>query len=501
MRLLLAIISIALILSFLIYPSAFIYSHSTLPDNNDTRLIAYIISQAQDNFVQLRPLHYATYFAPYQNTLTYSEPFFLSALLTLPIRTFDTSPIFIANSAYILGFVLTFISSFYFFDYLFKNFFSALLATLLFNLSGFHLTYLPHLQMYSLWPVFLALLFFLRYCDTPRLSYFFLFFLSITAQMAESIFPIYLLFFTIILLPQTIRWVFALNTKYLLLVFTIFLPLWFYLLFPYIVLHHSFPEAVRPIRDAAHFSLGLEEIFTKFHSWTIIVLFIISNLCSQSVFFAAIFCKVRRAWTYILIFSLIMSLGPVLKFAGHTIKVFGLPIPLPYAAFYYLFPGFNGFRTPGRFIILTALAATIIIVIKLEPLFNKLKSTTKFLILISLVLILLLETKVPRPGYTVDPTPPTVYEQVKKLPQDRIILELPILLWNDPGHELESLRSLYSLEHGHRRLGGFSGFAPLAWIDLVEHLKTSGLDQINRATLKSLGITHLVENNTLTPLP
>ena len=100
-----------------------------------------------------------------------------------------------------------------------------------------------------------------------------------------------------------------------------------------------------------------------------------------------------------------MSLGPVLKIFGHTVKIFGLPMPLPYAAFYYLFPGFNGFRTPSRFIILAALAATIIIVIKLEPFFNKLKSSTRFLILISLALILLLEAKVPLPGYVVDPAP------------------------------------------------------------------------------------------------
>jgi hypothetical protein len=51
-----------------------------------------------------------------------------------------------------------------------------------------------------------------------------------------------------------------------------------------------------------------------------------------------------------------MSLGPVLKWSSQTIKIFHLPIPLLYTIFYYVFPGFNGFRTPSRFMLLFAFA-------------------------------------------------------------------------------------------------------------------------------------------------
>ena len=88
----------------------------------------------------------------------------------------------------------------------------------------------------------------------------------------------------------------------------------------------------------------------------------------------------------------------------------------------------------------------------------------------------------------------------KKLPQNTVILELPIKLWNMEGHEIESIRSLYSLEHGKRRVGGFSGFAPLAWIDLVEKINANGLNQENTNRLHSLGVTHVIENNILRPL-
>lgn len=69
------------------------------------------------------------------------------------------------------------------------------------------------------------------------------------------------------------------------------------------------------------------------------------------------------------------------------------------------------------------------------------------------------------------------------------------------GHEIESIRSLYSLEHGRRRVGGFSGFAPLSWIKLVENVNANGLDAQNINQLKTLGVTHIVENDRVFPLP
>jgi len=118
-----------------------------------------------------------------------------------------------------------------------------------------------------------------------------------------------------------------------------------------------------------------------------------------------------------------------------------------------------------------------------------------------LVLLLSLEGRFPLPSYPVDITLPSVYQKVKELPASAIILELPIKLWVGPDHEIESVRSLYSLEHGHRRVNGFSGFSPLVWIDLVQKLNANGLDDENLNRLHALGVTHVVEDNHLYPLP
>lgn len=555
-----------LILSFVsllcilyIYPSAFIYSKDTLPDNNDTRLIAYIIGQVQQNITKHQPLFYGTFFAPDKNTLAYSDPFITSAVFTLPFRMFTNSPIQIFNIALILGAILTIISSYLLFSYLFKDHWLATLSVILFNFSGYHFSYLPHLQMFSLWAMLLAIYFFLRFLNENKLVFLTLFFISVTLQMSESLFPVYLIFFTIVilLLSRPARSILAgekpnshneqaliqstyyrfpiwsgmtKQIKKIILHSLPFLPLWALLLFPYLQLHFSFPEATRPIRDAAAFSLGVDEIFTKYHSWTLIIIFLISIVALYSE------CrkqfrdepgeagvKVRRSlnlntkiksvdnkwvlaseyicWKIIFLFSLIMSLGPVLKIFGKNIRIFGLPIPLPYTLFYYLFPGFTGFRTPSRFIILTLLAAAILIGYWLKPVFAKLKSKTKLVFIIFILTLLFIEADLPLKAYPVNINMHPVYQEVKNLPKDATILELPIKLWNSLDHEIESIRSLYSLVHQHRRFNGFSGFATNKWIELTQKIEANGLNKENITALQSLGITHIIENNTLSHLP
>jgi hypothetical protein len=478
-------------LFFFIYPSAFLSSNTSLPDTNDTRLISYIIGQVQQNITLRQPLFYGTFFAPDTNTLSYSDAFITTSLITLPFRLLTSSPIVIFNISLILGFVLTFMSAYILFDYIFQNTWLNIITTLLLTLSGYHFSYLPHLQMFNIWSLLLSIYFYLRFQKENNSHFLTLFFITVTLQLVESIFPVYLIFFTTFILflqkPSQIK---KILSKLL-----FFIPLWIILIFPYLKLHFTFPEAKRSIHDAAHFSLGLEEVFTKYHGTTSLVIFILSSL-----FVKGISAK-SKSWWFLFTLSLLMSLGPVIKIFGNTLKVLGLPIPLPYFIFYYLFPGFTGFRTPSRFIILTLLAITIISGYSLQKLFVKLKTKTKITVSLLILSLLLYELSPPITSYPVDITPPQIYQQVSTLPANSIILELPIKLWNDKGHEIESIRSIYSLSHRHRRFGGFSGFATNHWIETVQKINEEGLNQENINTLKLLGVTHVVERSHLTPLP
>lgn len=273
------------------------------------------------------------------------------------------------------------------------------------------------------------------------------------------------------------------------------LPLWYLLAKPYLDLHSQFPEAVRSIRDAAHFSLGLDELFTRYHSLIFFALFLFSLifLIRRSLPKANDQKSNIIVLIAILISSFLMSLGPVLKIFGQTVKIFGLPIPLPYTLFYYLVPGFNGFRTPSRWLLLAALAAMIISSFS----FRKLKSLNQKLVLLVVFLLVVLEGRPFHTSYSIDYEPPAVYRQVKDLPKDAVIIELPIKLWSSTDNQIESLRALYSLYHQHRRFNGYSGFNTLAWQSLVSSILADGLDKNNTDRLKKLGVTHIVSENKL----
>jgi len=45
-----------------------------------------------------------------------------------------------------------------------------------------------------------------------------------------------------------------------------------------------------------------------------------------------------------------------------------------------------------------------------------------------------------------------------------------------------------------------SGFATNAWVDLVQQINTDGLTDENRTKLHEIGVTHVIENNSFSPL-
>lgn len=502
---LLVLITLTLCLALL--PSLLLHPGNFLPDQNDSLQITYNLNQIQDNLLHRQPLFYGLFFSPFKNTLTYNDSQLISATLTLPLRLLPhLSPLIIYNSILILlGFVATALTTFILINHLTQERFLAFLGALLFTFSGYHLKFLPHLNVFNLIFLPLSLFYFHQFTQKPKPKTFFLFCLCLAAQFIDSFFSAYLIVFATI--PIFIATSFRENLTHLkqnlLHYLIIILPLIILLAtfsYPYLSLHFVFPEASRSIRDSAHFANSLDGLITEYQSLTLLLLLILSIFISRLSKIPNNFKSLTQTYSIIGIFGLIMSLGPVLKISGQTVKLLGYPIPLPYAFFYYLFPGFTGFRTPSRWILLFSLAATILICLNLKGFFSKLSPKNKILSIILVSLLLLLEAQGRHPTFPVNLQIPSVYQEVHSLPADAAILELPIKLWNMPEAEIESLRSLYSLRHGHRRLNGYAGFAPASWIDLVNQINGSGLTPTNISTLRTFGITHVVENNALRPL-
>lgn len=454
-----------------------------LPDDNDSLLITYILNQSQQNFLSGdKSRFWGSFFAPFSDTLRYSDSFTTSALLTLPWS--GQAPAVIFNTAALIALLFTSLTTFLLIKHLTKSSPLGLFGALMFNFSGFHWHYFSHLQVFGLWSLPLALYLYLRWQEQGKTKNFAVLLLVLTAQIAESFFLFYVTVFGLLVLMLNQRP--HLKRPESLLMAGAGL-IWLAFAFPYWQLTQEFDEAKRTIRDAAHFSLGLDELLPKYKGQILALLAVITFPNLKGRF---------RPFLAILGLGIIMALGPVLKFGQLTVKFFSLPLPLPYSIFYYLVPGFTGFRTPSRWIVLAALAAVVLICLGL----NGIRSRLLKISLAAVFTILVIgQTSKPR-SYPVDAPVPSVYEAVGQLPETAVILELPIKLWSQEGNQIESVRSLYSLSHQRRRVNGYSGFAPLVWIEVVRKINDKGLTTEVVNQLKVWGVTHIVQGNQLRPI-
>src|SRR6185437_10531857 len=78
----------------------------------------------------------------------------------------------------------------------------------------------------------------------------------------------------------------------------------------------------------------------------------------------------EKIFLSIVFLGLILSFGPFLHLGRQTIH-HPFPIPLPYLIFYYLLPGFQGFRNSQRWEMLFIIGMAIIISLTLASLLKK----------------------------------------------------------------------------------------------------------------------------------
>lgn len=160
--------------------------------------------------------------------------------------------------------------------------------------------------------------------------------------------------------------------------------------------------------------------------------------------------------------AFILSLGPVLHVAGRLI-----PIPLPYGALYFLFPGFNSLRGPARLAVLALLAAAVLAgvgydrVIRRVPPHDRRARAGVFgaFVVAAMVTSLSAISLVPFPG---PESMPPVYQWLARQPGSFAILDLPVPATESDEGEVDALRQLYILYHGKPSLDGTSGFVPPA---------------------------------------
>jgi hypothetical protein len=158
------------------------------------------------------------------------------------------------------------------------------------------------------------------------------------------------------------------------------------------------------------------------------------------------------------IVSFVLSLGPLLRLAGRT-----LPIPLPYAVLYFVVPGFDGMRAPGRFAMLVLLALAVLAALGLDRWRATQRGALRPMLVPLLLLVAVIEiwaVPIPIVAFPNLGAPPAAYAWLARQPRGSALLELPAPASHQDESEVHAARQVYVLAHGQPILDGVSGFAP-----------------------------------------
>jgi len=181
-------------------------------------------------------------------------------------------------------------------------------------------------------------------------------------------------------------------------------------------------------------------------------------------------------FSIITLFAAAMSLGPEIHAKGRTVADTSV-----YAVFYHYVPGYDGVRVPARFAMIVTLGLAALAALGTATLERR---GRKFLVMVAGVLIVVEAAAMPiptnenstkyaqtdlaplPPRIAIGDAAPPVYRYIAQLPDDAVILELPL---GEPAFDIRYM--FYSTGHWKRLVNGYSGGAPLAYEFLTEALK------------------------------
>lgn len=462
-----------------------------------------------------------TYY-PFANSLAFSDLHLVTSFIGyLPYRVFS-EPIVIFNSSLIISLGMFGWSIYLLSFYLTKNYGTSLLAGVLVIFSPAVLDKMTHIQILAIQWVPFAMLFFLKFVETTKRRYLFFSLCFFLLQTYNSFLPGY---FIIFFYSITLLNLFLKKDKRLKKLFTIknvgILFLFLVLLLPIVIPYYQISKGfnyTRDIRETIHFALQPEDLlYASTHSRLAPFLnglpfnqqsqndefkpgFIGLIFSVLAIFSIIYWVRQKKKDEMLTLFSavsltgLLMSMGPVLHLGRQTIHD-PFPIPLPYLLFYYILPGFQGFRNSARWEMLFIVCIVICIAIVLSKLLQKYSFRKQAIVIVIFFGGTIAEFNFPMQFESVPQVKefPSVYSWIATTPSDTVIIELPIYNWNmTPYVQDEFLRQYYSTIHFRKMVNGYSGFSPPPWQELVTNQLNYFPSNETIQELKKIGITHVV---------
>lgn len=484
-------------------------------------------------------------FYPYNIALSDSDPNLITSILALIPVVLTKEPISAVNFTIISSIIFLGFSVYLLTFYLTKNYFASLLSGLLVIFSPAYLSFYAHLQMLAVEFVPLAILFFFRFLESYKTKYWIVSLLFFVAQTYNNFLAGYFILFSYgIILFYSLRdsglrrndkkisgndrvkrgsarkgrndktTIFnAKNIAFFILALVVLVPI----MLPYYAVSKEF-HYVRDLRDSIHFAIQPEDMlfssnFSRLYEQINAlpfnkisqneefkpgyVGFVFSILTIAVLFFMIKQFKkqtwINRSFFTIAVLGFVLSLGPVLHLGRHTIHE-PFVIPLPYSLFYYLIPGFQGFRNSARWEMLFIISIAVLVSMCLNTWLEKSSQRKKIIVYILLFIGVVSEFNFPMHFEKVDRVKefPKVYSWLAASPQQTKIIELPIYNWNMPYGVIEYKRMYYSTIHFRRTVNGGGGFTPPPWEKMAYELDASFPSEKAVQRIQDMGVDYLI---------
>jgi len=212
--------------------------------------------------------------------------------------------------------------------------------------------------------------------------------------------------------------------------------------------------------------------------------------------------------------ALILSFGPALPWGSGEARVL---IPLPYSLLYHWIPGLKGLRVPARMVLLFHFSGALLAAYGLQRLLSPFKASRAWavtLVVCALAFAEGLSLDVIKCNVFTDQTLTEAYQDVQRLPEDTVLLELPT--------QREFFPMYNSTFHFHKLANGRSGIIPpvthqLSYLTapenpyafgpaLIDHALQTGINTIlfhrrfNTKRLNRLSLSALNRQDCLDPL-